>query len=213
MPAIPPVAYDFLGDFFAVGDFFACAFLAVGDCFVRLLPTRPLRRTPCLGVQNLLTTACVTKRRGKNKKKNFQLGGKIKKGGMDAVFSNKFASVTYDGSVLSVVALRPRPADREFSEFVRHCEMIYETVRDKFILALNLQKMHKLEIGEALQWMAMFFRVLPITKQHLRFTCACFDAKLQEHVDKFLDLYNPIKPFYTFCSEEELRAYVSTKIK
>lgn len=126
-------------------------------------------------------------------------------------FLNEFASVFYDHTegVFWVIALRPAPFDGEFSEIVQNCEIMYNRVRDKFILALNLRKMEKIGVGEALQWMAMFFRVMPITKEHLRFTCACFDGKLQEHVDKFLELYNPVRPFHTFSDEDEFKEYVA----
>ena len=81
-------------------------------------------------------------------------------------FLNKFASASYDHTegVFWVIALRPAPSDGEFSEIVQNCEIIYNRVRDKFILALNLRKMEKIGVGEA-QWMAMFFRVMPITKE------------------------------------------------
>ena len=123
---------------------------------------------------------------------------------MRFTFSNNFASVTYEESVIWVNALQSTPTNREFSDLVQECEAMYNLMRSPFILAMDLRKMHKLDVFQAVQWMAMFFRVMPITKQHLQCTCVCFAPSLQEHVQKFLDLYHPVKPFYTFTDYKQL---------
>lgn len=124
------------------------------------------------------------------------------------VFSNNFASLSYDERVVWVVAQCSCPTNKEFSLLVHECEIMYKSLHEQFILAMDLRKMHKIDVYQALQWMAMFFRVMPITKQHLHCTCLCFTHDLQEHVQKFLDLYHPVKPFYTFNDYEQFMKHI-----
>ena len=118
---------------------------------------------------------------------------------------DRFANLTVKSGIFTVVVLRSTPKGDEFSRLVNDCENIYMSFRSEFVLAMDLRKMSQIDIFQSLQWMAMFFRVLPITKQYLRFTCICFTPELDAHVREFLKLYNPIKPFYTFHKYNEFR--------
>lgn len=111
---------------------------------------------------------------------------------------NKFAEVTVDTSSMRVTVLRSKSRNDEFSKLVDDCEKMYMSFRGEFVLAMDLQKMSQLDVFQSLQWMAMFFRVRSVTKKYLRCTCVCFTPELNAHVQKFLDLYDPIRPFYTF---------------
>ena len=111
---------------------------------------------------------------------------------------NKFAEVSVDSGIIRVVVLRSDPLNDEFSRLVNECEKKYMSRQSEFVLAMDLRKMNQLDLFQSLQWMAMFFRVMPVTKQYLRCTCICFTPELDAHVREFLKLYNPVKPFHTF---------------
>ncbi len=121
-----------------------------------------------------------------------------------------FANVQIRSNLIRVDVLRARPQGGEFSKLVEKIEMLYMSFRTEFIVAMNLSKISKLEIFEALQWMAMFYRVMPVTKKYLRCTCVCFTPELDAHVQNFLRLYNPIKPFHTFHESGEFENHVES---
>ena len=111
---------------------------------------------------------------------------------------NKFAQMSVDSGIIRVVVLRSDPINDEFSRFVDECEQRYMSCQSEFVLAMDLRKMRPINLFQSLQWMAMFFRVMPVTKKYLRCTCICFKPELYAHVREFLKLYNPVKPFHTF---------------
>lgn len=112
--------------------------------------------------------------------------------------TSMFATVEVVPGRMTVCVLKPSPAPGEFSALVRECERLYTSQTEHFVLALNLCAMESLHPFDALQWMAMFVRVLPTTRAWLVCTCVCFHPVLREAIDMFLRHYDPIKPFHVF---------------
>lgn len=120
----------------------------------------------------------------------------------------RFAEVEVHSGIIKVVVLRSKAVNGEFSKLVDECERMYMSFQSDFVLAMDLRKMSQLDIFQSLQWMAMFFRVMPVTKKYLMCTCICFTPELDAHVREFLKLYNPVKPFHTFHDYAEFQACV-----
>ena len=116
----------------------------------------------------------------------------------------EFAQVSVCRSILIVRALRPRPTEAEFARTIALCESAYTSMQRPFVLAMDLMDMEEVSVPQALAWMAMFLRVMPTTKRFLVCTCACFPPSLKNAVDLFLKLYDPVKPFLTCSTREEM---------
>ena len=120
----------------------------------------------------------------------------------------QFASVHIEKNVLWVRVEKAKPDTNEFSQLITNCESIYMNMTTPFVLAMDMRIMDEINIFDAMQWMALFFRVLPITKKLLLCTCLCLNEKLNHGVNEFLKIYNPVKPFYTFHSEKKFLAKI-----
>jgi hypothetical protein len=108
-----------------------------------------------------------------------------------------FGSVTKSPSVLRVTVHRSHPLQGEFSALMYEFETMYTQYSQPFVLAMDLHLMGTLHPVDALQWMMMFFRVSETTKKHLICTCICASSTLDDAIQSFLHMYDPIKPFYS----------------
>lgn len=113
-----------------------------------------------------------------------------------------FGNVSYNNGYIYLDVLKEQPENNEFDEFVAKSEKLYMTMNKPFILALNLHKMGILGPSEVIKWMAMFFRVIVITEKYLSYTIVHLNKSLKDSVTLFLNLYNPVKPFHVFYSQE-----------
>ena len=119
-----------------------------------------------------------------------------------------FASVSTFPHLICITVNRPKPRDGEFSSLVTECEEVYKGYNQPFVLGLNLHCMDTMHPFDALQWMAMFFRVIEITKKHLICTCIHASPVLDDAINGFLNIYDPIKPFYCFQTSEAFHAKI-----
>ena len=119
-----------------------------------------------------------------------------------------FATVCTEGNVLWVRVVSPAPKHGEFSDLVTRCEEMYLCMRRPFALALDLSLMERIHPFDAMQWMAMFFRVMPVTRQFLVMSLICFRDNLSKPVEEFLKLYDPVKPMRLFATVDDLELAV-----
>lgn len=123
-----------------------------------------------------------------------------------------FASVTKSTHVLRVTAHRSHPFHNEFSELVHECETMYTQYSHPFVLAMDLHLMGTLHPFDALQWMMMFYRVAETTKEHLICTCILASSTLDDAINGFLQMYDPIKPFHSFKASNAFDAEIAKGI-
>ena len=126
--------------------------------------------------------------------------------------TDQFASVNIEANVLRIQVQKANPEGDEFATLIDRCERAYMSMKSSFVLAMDMSIMNNINIFDALQWMAMFFRVLPMTEKLLICTCLCLNEKLDNGVNEFLKLYNPIKPFYAYHDKDEFEAKILKKM-
>lgn len=85
---------------------------------------------------------------------------------------------------------------------------MYTQYSRPFVLAMDLHLMGTLHPVDALQWMMMFFRVSETTKKHLICTCICASSTLDDAIQSFLHMYDPIKPFYSLNTSNAFEAQI-----
>lgn len=122
--------------------------------------------------------------------------------------TNAFATIKIESNILRVEVQKAKPEGNEFSKLITDCEQTYMSMISPFTLALDMSLMDEISMLHALQWMAMFFRVLPKTRELLICSCICLNKRLDKGVKEFLKLYNPVKPFYTFHKKEKFENFL-----
>lgn len=120
-----------------------------------------------------------------------------------------FAEVSYSSRIFTVKVLKRHPRSEEFSSLVSECERLYSTLKQPFLLVFDLREMGLIGPVEVIQWMAMFVRVMPITKKYLHSTFLCVNNSLDEAIRMFLALYNPVKPFHVYHDISDFEAAVN----
>ena len=120
-----------------------------------------------------------------------------------------FAKISYMNQIFCVKVKKANVEnDEEFDNLISEIESLYNKIEEPFMLVLYLDKMNQITLPQAFAWMSMFMRVLNITKTFLKCTFVSINSTLQEPVDMFLKIYNPIKPFRVFYDKESLKKEV-----
>jgi hypothetical protein len=115
-----------------------------------------------------------------------------------------FATINKSDHRLELCVLQPSCSDTEFSDFADRVAEVYVSMPPNFVLSIDMMKMNRLPLQQAMKWMTMFHKVSDVTKERLVATCICFhDPLVKISTDLFLTFYNPIKPLHIFESSEE----------
>lgn len=124
-----------------------------------------------------------------------------------------FATVTATDRLLSIEVQQPCCTDAEFAAFADHVADVYEGMPCGFVLHMDMMRMQRLPLAQAMKWMTMFHRVLPVTRERLVCTCVCFDDPLvRVSADLFLQFYHPVKPLHMFDTRAECRRRVEQEL-
>lgn len=114
-----------------------------------------------------------------------------------------FAAVDVHDQHLCIRVTKPACGDNEFHRFADTVAETYVKMPHGFVLSIDMMKMERLPLNQALKWLTMFDKVSEVTKERLVATCICFnDPLVKISTDFFLNFYNPIRPLYIFDSTE-----------
>lgn len=130
------------------------------------------------------------------------------------MYGQMFARVDHEPQILRITVINERASDGEFSRLIESAEEAYRSRGHPFVLLLDLTRMNQIPLPQAMAWIDLFHRVMPITRERLICTCLCFrDDLVRAAVQLFLALYNPVKPFFIHATVEECDECASRNIQ
>ena len=121
-----------------------------------------------------------------------------------------WADIKLHKSTMQICVNQNPPSDKEFKEFLKIWENLYQEINSTFVMAINFRDMDEISTFQAMDFIGLFFRVLPKTKEFLSCTIVCLNDKLKDASDIFLKLYNPSRPYYVFFDHDEFNESVKT---